>query len=33
MAEAIALVDRLDEKLTLKDIADRMANDRECRVM
>ena len=33
MAEAIALVDRFDEKVTLKEITEQMASDRECCVM
>ncbi|KDR75968.1 hypothetical protein GALMADRAFT_225714 [Galerina marginata CBS 339.88] len=33
MAEAIELVDRLDEKVTLKNITEQMAGDRECCVM
>jgi hypothetical protein len=33
MEEAIALVDRFDEKVMLKDITEQMASDRECCVM
>jgi len=33
MAEAIALVDRFDEKVMLKDITEQLASDRECCVM